>query len=264
MAVVVWRAYNPMGSKDDLDDLNFSVVCDDSSAVYVTPQGSSFPSRRYIDEVLERYWDNDRPTTADEWARLARTKLFLMWTEVDTDYSTVAQAIKGESALVNQAQKERDLLDEPMSEEGQKILNDLESVDTSTSMTAAAPSCPGATQDISLNIANRQKAIDAAGYGPLNPKDPNVEFWRKKAERWGATYNEAKRSVCGNCSAFIRTPSMLDCIESGLAAGDGDKSDAWDTINSGELGYCEAFDFKCAASRTCDAWIVGGPVTEEK
>jgi hypothetical protein len=25
------------------------------------------------------------------------------------------------------------------------------------------------------------------------------------------------------------------------------------------LGYCEIFDFKCAASRTCDAWVVGGP-----
>jgi hypothetical protein len=21
------------------------------------------------------------------------------------------------------------------------------------------------------------------------------------------------------------------------------------------LGYCEIFDFKCAASRTCDAWV---------
>jgi hypothetical protein len=28
------------------------------------------------------------------------------------------------------------------------------------------------------------------------------------------------------------------------------------------LGYCEAFDFKCAASRTCDAWVVGGPITQ--
>jgi len=32
----------------------------------------------------------------------------------------------------------------------------------------------------------------------------------------------------------------------------------------GDLGYCEIFDFKCAAKRTCDAWIVGGPITDKK
>ena len=132
-------------------------------------------------------------------------------------------------------------------------------------ITAATPkSCPIATQDITVNIANRQKAIDGAGYGPLNPRDPNIEFWRNKANRWDATYAEAKRSICGNCSAFIRTPSMLECISEGLSDGGSDASNGWDTIDAGELGYCEAFDFKCAAERTCDAWIVGGPVTEEK
>jgi len=131
-------------------------------------------------------------------------------------------------------------------------------------VTAAADSCPVATKNIGVNISNRQQAIEAAGYGPLNPKDPNVDFWRKKAERWNTTYAEARKAVCGNCSAFIRTPSMLECISSGLQENGTDSSDGWDTINAGELGYCEAFDFKCASSRTCDAWIVGGPITEEK
>jgi hypothetical protein len=36
----------------------------------------------------------------------------------------------------------------------------------------------------------------------------------------------------------------------------------WDTISAGDLGYCEAFDFKCAANRTCDAWVVGGPIID--
>jgi hypothetical protein len=27
------------------------------------------------------------------------------------------------------------------------------------------------------------------------------------------------------------------------------------------LGYCELFHFKCAAARTFDAWLVGGPIT---
>jgi hypothetical protein len=56
---------------------------------------------------------------------------------------------------------------------------------------------------------------------------------------------------------------MLACIESGLEA-NGEEMDAWEVIDAGDLGYCEAFDFKCASKRTCEAWITGGPITEEK
>jgi len=125
-------------------------------------------------------------------------------------------------------------------------------------------SCPPATQDIAINLQNREKAIETAGYGPLNPKEPNEEFWAEKAKRWSVDVTEAKKSVCGNCVMFIRTPEMLDCIEGGISAGDSGQQNAWDAIDTAELGYCEAFDFKCAASRTCSAWVVGGPITEEK
>jgi hypothetical protein len=125
-------------------------------------------------------------------------------------------------------------------------------------------SCPPATQDIAVNLANREKAIETAAYGPLNPKEPNNEFWQEKADRWSVPVAEAKKSVCGTCVMFIRTPKMLDCIEGGIAAGDSGSQNAWDAIDQAELGYCEAFDFKCAASRTCNAWVVGGPITEDK
>jgi len=124
-------------------------------------------------------------------------------------------------------------------------------------------SCPPATQDIAVNLANREKAIETAGYGPLNPNEPNEEFWAEKAKRWSLPVVDAKKSVCGNCVMFIRTPKMLDCIEGGISAGDSGQQNAWDAIDQAELGYCEAFDFKCAASRTCSAWVVGGPITEE-
>jgi len=125
-------------------------------------------------------------------------------------------------------------------------------------------SCPPATQDIVINIENRQNAIDNVGYGPLNPKEPNDEFWQEKADRWDVAPEEAKKSICGNCVFFIRTPKMLDCIEGGIAQGGSSEQNAWDAIDKAELGYCEALDFKCAASRTCNAWAVGGPITEEK
>lgn len=120
--------------------------------------------------------------------------------------------------------------------------------------------CPPATQDIQLNLENRQNAIDNVGYGPLNPAEPNDVFWQDKAERWNTTVREAKTARCGNCIFFVRTPSMLDCLEQGIGLGN---EEAEGSIEAGELGYCNALDFKCASERTCNAWAAGGPVTEE-
>jgi hypothetical protein len=123
--------------------------------------------------------------------------------------------------------------------------------------------CPPATSDISLNLKNRQKAIDSAGYGPLNPALPNDEFWQEKADMWSVPVDEATQSLCGNCAVFIITNEMRRCIAAGLEQGGSGEQNAWDAIDVAELGYCEAFDFKCAASRTCDAWVAGGPVKDK-
>ncbi len=118
--------------------------------------------------------------------------------------------------------------------------------------------CPPATQDIALNLTNRKKAIDTAMYGPLNPAEPNEEYWNALGQEWNVDAETAKKQTCGNCAVFIQTPEMLSCIETGLT----DNADEFDSINeAGELGYCEIFDFKCASARTCRAWVAGGPVT---
>jgi hypothetical protein len=127
--------------------------------------------------------------------------------------------------------------------------------------TTSTEGCPPATQDIGINLANRQKAIDTANYGPLNPALPNQVFWMQKADMWNTDVATAKQSLCGNCSFFVETQAMLNCIESGLAAG-GATGNEWDSVGGGQLGYCEAFDFKCKSTRTCDAWVAGGPVTD--
>ena len=121
--------------------------------------------------------------------------------------------------------------------------------------------CPPATQDIQLNLENRQNAIDNVGYGPLNPAEPNDEFWQEKADRWKTDIEEAKSAVCGNCIFFVRTPKILDCIENGIGLG---MQEAEGSIEAGELGYCNALDFKCASKRTCNAWAAGGPITEDE
>lgn len=112
--------------------------------------------------------------------------------------------------------------------------------------------CPPATQDITLNLKNRGRAIESAMYGPENPALPNTAFWREMAKEWDVSPEDAKMSRCGNCAAFDREPKMLQCIAQGMGEGSGDP---WSAIKAGDLGYCEIFDFKCAASRTCRAWV---------
>lgn len=122
--------------------------------------------------------------------------------------------------------------------------------------------CPAPTQNIELNLQNRQKAIDEYGYGPLNPNLPNNKFWQKKVDMWGLdSIEEAKQSLCGNCAAFDITKKTLDCIAKGIGDDQGSE-DPFDVINTGDLGYCRFLKFKCAAARTCDAWVVGGPLVD--
>ena len=118
--------------------------------------------------------------------------------------------------------------------------------------------CPTATQDVATNLKNRQECIDVANYGPLNPNEPNEEYWKNKAKMFGGDVESSKKALCGNCSFFVKTKSMLDCIATGI-----NDVNEWDTIESGNLVYCEAFDFKCASSITCDAWVVGVPIVDE-
>jgi hypothetical protein len=115
--------------------------------------------------------------------------------------------------------------------------------------------CPLPTQDVTLNLKNRAKAITAAAYGPENPDLPNTAYWKRMADEWDVTIADAKQSLCGNCAAFNVQDEIKECIAKGI----GMEADPWGTIELADLGYCEIFDFKCAANRSCRAWIVGGP-----
>ncbi len=123
---------------------------------------------------------------------------------------------------------------------------------------------PAPTQNIELNLQNRQKAINEYGYGPLNPNEPNEKFWQDKVNMWKLdSAEEAKKSLCGNCAAFDITTKTLDCIAKGIGSDEGSE-DPFDVIEAGQLGYCRFLKFKCAAARTCNAWVVGGPLTDDK
>lgn len=121
--------------------------------------------------------------------------------------------------------------------------------------------CPPATQDITINLANRKICVDKANYGPANPNLDNAEFWQKKADLFKTTIEEAKTMRCYNCAAFVVKEKMMTCIEKGICEEDMNEAEA--IVKLADLGYCELFDFKCAGSRTCDAWITNGPLDDK-
>ena len=122
--------------------------------------------------------------------------------------------------------------------------------------------CPIETHDVKENLKKRDWAFKNVGYGPANPELSNGAFWNKRANEWQTSVGQAKSMRCGNCAAFIQTPEMMECIRSGIDMEE--DSFAKDVVDSAKLGFCELFDFKCAADRTCSAWLVGGPITSSK
>jgi hypothetical protein len=129
-------------------------------------------------------------------------------------------------------------------------------------------SCPIATHDLKENLTARNFAFEHYGYGPANPDDieNNIVFWLKKSIMLNTSVDEAMGMRCGNCSAFIQTKQMMDCIKAGIEAKRPEQEAGYDedVVESAGLGYCELLHFKCADTRTCDAWLVGGPITDEK
>jgi hypothetical protein len=133
----------------------------------------------------------------------------------------------------------------------QQLLNSVKS----------AIECPPATQDITINLANRKTCVDKANYGPANPNLPNEEFWQSKADLFKTSIDEIKTMRCSNCAAFIVKEKMITCIKQGIC--EEDMNEAGVIVDLANLGYCELFDFKCAGTRTCDAWITNGPLTDK-
>ena len=114
-----------------------------------------------------------------------------------------------------------------------------------------------AITDIDINTRHRNETIKNNGYGPANPDQPG-DFWKKKAELWDVEEDIAKSMKCNNCAAFDQSPKTLKKIADAIGP-DGKK-----VVENADIGYCELFEFKCAGLRACDAWVHGGPITEEK
>ena len=89
-------------------------------------------------------------------------------------------------------------------------------------------------------------------------ESPNLDYWNKLMDIYNTKDIFAiLKQRCGNCAAFNISDKMRDCIKKGI----GDEAPTEPIIKVGEIGYCRFLKFKCAAARTCQAWVSGGPIT---
>ena len=139
-------------------------------------------------------------------------------------------------------------------------MNNKTEVLLNKTVSAVSDKCPTATIDIEENIKNRDWTIRNFGYGPLNPDAPDPGFWEKKADLWNSDIDTVMTARCGNCAAFDQTNKILDCMIKGI--NETEAANPWDVQDLANLGYCQLFKFKCAAARTCDAWLHGGPIID--
>lgn len=249
MALNIYRVYYLDNVLSEERGHLFSIITTENSGDYATAADKKITefedyNKERVEELLSM--SKEAPKTPDDWALLLSANMSQLNVKKidDTDYETPEEAILSESYLAEDAWYFRN-------PEGD------------TAMTAAVTECPPATKDIALNLKNRKNAIDVAMYGPLNPAEPNDEYWQAIAAEWNVDAETARKQRCGNCAVFVITTEMKNCISQGLTGET--ESNEFDAIDAaGELGYCEAFDFKCASARTCRAWVAGGPVDDDK
>ena len=128
--------------------------------------------------------------------------------------------------------------------------------------------CPLPLQSNSLNIKNHLKTIEENGLGPADPRQPNEDFWKTKALRWGCTEGDARGRLCANCEHYVNTTQIQDCIANGpaydLKASGLPLTPKWADIESHPVAYCTKFDITCSPVRTCDDQEMGGPIDDER
>ena len=108
-----------------------------------------------------------------------------------------------------------------------------------------------------VNVANHLLAIKYEALGPIDPREPNQEYWAAKVEKWQVLEGEARTRLCMNCAHYDNSPEIVEYMQN-----------TWTPIKLQELpidpapvdipgdlsACCTRWLITCTAMRTCDAW----------
>lgn len=123
--------------------------------------------------------------------------------------------------------------------------------------------CPEVLKNKAMSIRNHRVCIVKADLGPANPKAPEVFFWLKKSATWNVSEAAAREMLCSNCGHYWKTKMIDACMKKYPQPTPPEIDPSW--VDTGEGGgYCDEWDIPCTASRTCDTWEPGGPITDAK
>lgn len=123
--------------------------------------------------------------------------------------------------------------------------------------------CPEPLRNKALSIKNHKVCIVKADLGPANPRAPEVYFWMRKSVAFNVPEACAREMLCSNCGHYWKTKFIDDCMKKHPQPTPPEVDPSWvDTGESG--GYCDLWEIPCTASRTCDDWEPGGPITDAK
>lgn len=120
--------------------------------------------------------------------------------------------------------------------------------------------CPEVLQNKNLSIKNHRICIVKANLGPANPRAPETIFWIIKSTKWNVSERAAREMLCGNCGHYWKTKFIDDCMKKHEQVTPSEVDPSWVDTND-SIGYCDEWDIPCTASRTCDTWEPGGPIT---
>ena len=128
--------------------------------------------------------------------------------------------------------------------------------------------CPPSLQSNKVNIKNHLYTMENHGLGPVDPRQPNEEFWKEKAMRWLTTEGLARGRLCANCEYYVNTTEIENCIANGPAftfkTSDVPTTPKLADIEEHPVAWCSKFDITCSPTRTCDEQEMGGPMDDER
>ena len=135
-------------------------------------------------------------------------------------------------------------------------------------LTEQAESCPASLKSIKTNIKNHMMVIKEHGLGPIDPRQPNEDFWKDKALKWKVSEGDARGRLCLNCEHYLQTEQIDKCIVNGPIKNFKTSSlpmkPAPVDIESRPVAWCMLYDITCSPTRVCDSQEEGGPIDNFK